>query len=98
MTRLLSGVRGLALCSITLFTILASSAGGQEPAQKEKESKPPAGKKEPEPKQREEFIEVPTPFGIMRIPKTPAGAPAEPATQPGTTPANAPVQVHPATT
>ena len=98
MTRLLSGVRGLALCSLSLFVILASTAGGQEQAQKEKEGKPAAGKKEQEPKQREEFVEVPTPFGIMRIPKTPAGAPAEPATQPGTTPATAPVQVRPATT
>ena len=50
MTRLLSGVRGLALCSLSLFVILASSTGGQEQAQKE--GKPAAGKKEPEPKQR----------------------------------------------
>jgi general secretion pathway protein D len=101
MTRFVSGVRGLALCSLSLSVILAMSAGAQEQAQKEqtqKEGKPAAGKKEQEPKQQEEYIEVPTPFGIMRIPKTPGGAPAAPATQPGTTGASPAAQAGPATT
>ena len=95
MTRVLSGIRGLALCSLSLSIILAISAWAQEQAQKE--SKPAAGKKQ-EPKQQEEYTEVPTPFGIMRIPKTPGGVPAEPARQPGTTAANPAAQPGPATT
>ena len=99
MTRLLSGVRGLALCSLSLSVALAIGARAQE--QDQKEGKPAAGKKEQEPKQQdakpqEEFVEVPTPFGVMRIPKTPGGVPAGPATQPGTTRPAA--QAGPATT
>jgi general secretion pathway protein D len=96
MTRLLSGVRGLALCSVSLSVILAFSAGAQEQAQKE--GKPAVGKKEQEPKQQEEYIEVPTPFGVMRIPKTASGVPAEPVRQPGTTATSPAAQAGPAAT
>lgn len=86
----------MALCSLSLSAILAMTAGAQEQAQKE--GKAAAGKKEQEPRQQEEYVEVPTPFGVMRIPKTAGGGPTEPARQPEATGGNPAPQVGPATT
>src|SRR5262245_37687991 len=65
MRRLLSVSRGLAFCSLCLSVVLAVTA--QEPAPKK--DKPAETKKEQETKKADDYIEVPTPFGTMRIPR-----------------------------